>query len=464
MIKGSKILLLDTTLREGEQAHGILFSLKEKIEIAQRLQKYGVDIIEVGHPGISPVEEEICRKVCESIDDAESLVHARACEHEIIAAKNAKADWVGIWASYNDISLESKYSNKSRKWIREQVKTSIQFAKKLGLKVRFTIEDASRTELSLIDELGTVAVASGADRLSFADTVGAWHPKECFQMIQFALKRFRREIEVHLHNDLGLAHANAIAAIDAGATVVDVSALGIGERAGICDLFSFSVSLNKFYGQNNYQFQIAHEIANMISRIGTFSVEPHRPIIGRNVFTHVSKYHVKATERKTDSYEFLSPDDFGSNRKLCLKSIERNNTQRYFNDLYIGKPFIKGASELEYHRDGVGDRWVFMDSRVDERSSIYIIERIFEKDYREVYQAHVDIHMHHCDSVFVFMGSNPDGSGLIVKVTLGEESKVVYSPASIFIPAFVPHNYLYISGMGRFLNFVMSPNYNLSLA
>ena len=459
----AEILLLDTTLREGEQSQGIFFSLSEKIEIAQRLQRYGVDLIEVGHPGISPIEEEICRKVCESIHCAETLVHARACEQEIIAAKNAKADWVGIWASYNDISLETKYKCKSREWIREQVKNSIQFAKELGLKVRFTIEDASRTEFILIEELCSLALAAGADRISLADTVGAWHPKKCYNVVQFVVNRFKCELEVHLHNDLGLAHANAIAAIDAGAKVIDVSSLGIGERAGICDLFSLSVSLNKFYGKNNYKFHEAKEIANIISRIGSFSVEPHHPIIGKNVFTHVSKYHVKAAEKKPISYEFLTPNDFGVKRKLCNNNFERIFANRFLNNLQIKKPFIKGSSELKFHRDGVGDRWVFMDARIDERSPFYIIERIFEKDYSDSYQAHVDSHTHHCDSVFVFMGNNKDGSGLVAKVTLGEETKVVFSPTTIFIPAYISHSYSYVSGIGRFLNFVMSPDYNLSL-
>lgn len=104
-----------------------------------------------------------------------------------------------------------------------------------------------------------------------------------------------------------------------------------------------------------------------------------------------------------------------------------------------------------------------MDNRIDERSPIYIIERIFDKDYTTIYEPHVDTHSHHCDSVFVFMGNQPDGKSLTVKVSLNGETKLVESPASIYIPAFTPHSYSYVSGQGIYLNIVLAPNYNSSL-
>lgn len=463
-----KVKILDATLREGEQAVGVCFSLSEKIKIANCLQEFGVDIIEIGHPGISKQEEIMCRSICEAVSGIEILAHARARESDILAAVSSKATWVGIWASYNDISLSSKFNNKSREWIKEQVSTSILLAKEKGLKVRFTIEDASRTSIELIDELAKVAISAGADRISLADTVGAWHPNECFKMIDYAVTHFNSEIEVHLHNDLGLAQANAISAIEAGASVIDVSVLGIGERAGICDLFSTSLSLEKLYGMGPYHLKKSMELSTIVSRIAGFVSEPHHPVIGRQVFTHVSKYHIKATEKNSEAYEFLNPEDFDVERKNKVNLLDRGEAERFSNEMKVKKPFIKGASELKYHRDGVGNRWVFMDNRIDERSLVYIIERIFDKDYEGEYQPHVDPHRHHCDSVFVFMGDQPDGTGLTVSVTLGEGNaectQIIESPASVFIPAQVLHYYAYIKGMGRFLNFVMAPNYNESLS
>ncbi len=459
--------MLDSTLREGEQFRGVCFSIKEKILLANKLRDFGVGIIEIGQPGISEVEKQNCIKITQAVKDIDILVHSRANIADVLAARETMAQWIGIWASYNDISLATKFSNKSRDWIKNEVIKSIQLAKKLGFKVRFTIEDASRTSFDHIYELGISAVDAGADRISLADTVGGWHPNQCYEAVKFAKEKFACEIEVHLHNDIGLAHANAISAIDAGATVIDASILGIGERAGICGLVPLAMSLDRFYGVKCFNFKLSQELANAVSRIGCFNVEPNHPLVGCNAFTHVSKYHAKAMDNNPEAYEAINPIDFARNRNIIVNNLDRKEMQRINHDLEVKTPFIKCASELLHHRDGVGSRWVFMDNRVDERSHVYIIERIFDIDYSDLYQPHVDSHAHNCDSTFVFMGNNSDGTGLKVSVTFGEGeqqiTKIVDSPASVYIPANVYHSYSYISGTGRFLNFVLSPNYNESI-
>ncbi len=463
----NKIIILDSTLREGEQSRGICFSIQEKILLAKKLRDFGVGIIEIGQPGISEIEKQNCITIAREVNSIDILVHSRANTADVLAARETCASWIGIWASFNDISLATKFSNKSRNWIKDEVFNSIKLAKKLGFKVRFSIEDASRTSFEHIYDLGISAVTAGADRISLADTVGIWHPRECYDAVKFAKENFNCEIEVHLHNDIGLAHANAISAIDAGATVIDASVLGIGERAGVCDLVSLAMSLNKFYQINHFNFKLAQELSNAISRIGSFNIEPNHPLVGRNVFTHVSKYHAKAAESNPEAYEAINPTVLDRNRNIVVNHLDRKETQRINNNLEVKTPFVKGASELLHHRDGVGSRWVFMDNRVDERSHIYIIERAFDFDYSESYQPHVDSHAHNCDSTFVFMGNDVDGTGLRVSVTFGEgeqqTTKIVDSPSSVYIPANVYHSYAYISGTGRFLNFVLSPNYNESI-
>lgn len=467
MATQTPIIILDSTLREGEQSVGVCFSVAEKIHLVNSLKQFGVRLIEIGHPGISAIETKVCQTICQHVTGVELLVHARACETDIIAAKQSQAHWVGIWISYNDIALSTKFKQKTRKWIAEQVHNSVSLAKKLGLRVRFTIEDASRTEWALIAELGTIAVQAGADRISLADTVGIWHPQECFAMVKKAVDYFSCEIEVHLHNDLGLAQANAIAALDAGATVIDGSVLGIGERTGICDLFTLAAVLEKFYAVPPYNWAAVKSLPAWVARIANFHIAPHHPIIGRHAFTHVSHYHIKATVLDPNAYESLIPERYANTRKIALNSLIRKEQKRFSNELKVSQPFIKGASELAYHRDGVGQRWVHMDNRIDARSTVYIIERIFDQDYSNIYQPHVDAHAHYCDSFFVFMGTNPDGTGLEVSVTFGlgeqAETQTVSSPASVFIPANKVHSYAYIRGTGRFLNIVLSGNYNQSL-
>ncbi len=462
-----RIQILDCTLREGEQSKNILFSLNEKLHIVELLKSFGVNHIEIGHAGISEQERFICQKICSSSADVEFLVHARAVNTDIIAAHSTGATWVGIWVSCNDIALENKFTNKSFEWIIEQVKNSVTLAKNLGLKVRLTIEDASRTPLEQIIITADVATQAGADRISLADTVGAWSPQACYKVIKAIAENFSCDIEVHLHNDLNLAIANAVAAIEAGATIIDTSILGVGERAGICDLFSLAIYLHKFHHHNNYRFEFTQTLQRTIQQIGHFSLAPHHPIVGQNVFTHTAKYHVKAAEKNVVAYQFLDPKLFHRNPELLPKQLERKSYNRLEKSLQIGKPFIKSSSELRYHRDGIGKRWVCMDNRIDERSSLYVIERIFNDQEKELYQPHVDRHAHHCDSVFIFLGDNEDGTGLTVIIKFGqgisEEIKTINSPASIFIPAMVYHSYEYISGSGRFTNIVLAPSYNDSL-
>ncbi|MFF0829849.1 LeuA family protein [Brevibacillus sp. NPDC003359] len=455
--------ILDATLREGEQQAGVRFTCEDKIRILHLLESFHINLIEVGHPGISALDEEICLKVAQSARRAQILMHARATVEEVHAAKRAKADWVGIWASINDVSIQTKFSHHQESDIQEKVRQAVIEAKKLDLKVRFTIEDASRTEWEKIASLGHIALQAGADRISLADTVGIWEPEVCKNMVTRAIEEFGCEIEVHLHNDFGLAQANALAAIDAGASVIDTTILGIGERAGITDLIQLTVVLQKLRNDHRYSLERIPELAQAIRLTTGYRPDELRPIVGQNAFTHTSAYHVQAVKRNSESYEPFPPETIGRTRLLEEKRPPLGRSKLPVS-LQVGKPFPKGASELQYHRDGPGIRWVMMDSRVDERASFYVIQRIFELcDLSSAPEKHVDRHAHHCDSAFLFWGDAPDGTGLVCHVQLGEEEKTVESPAAIFIPAGVEHSYHYVSGRGTYTNMVLLPEYNKSL-
>ncbi|QDX95406.1 2-isopropylmalate synthase [Brevibacillus laterosporus] len=459
----AQVTLLDATLREGEQQDGIRLAKEDKIALLHMLENFGVTLIEIGHPGISPEEESICKEVAATAERAEILMHARADIEEIRCASRAKAHWVGIWASVNPISLQAKFTNKSIEDVMQKVKFSIQEAKRLGLKVRFTIEDASRTDWNDIETLGLFALEAGADRISLADTVGVWEPKECARMVQLAVDRFPCEIEVHLHNDFGLAMANALAAIDAGATVIDTSLCGIGERAGIVDLLAFSTVLHQ--KRNIHQFNLTQipQLVRMLRLATGYQIDKLKPIVGKNAFTHASTYHMKAVQKNPASYEPIPPEKLGRNRVIVNKPTSRTKP-KLSHFLRVGQPFIKGASELLFHRDGPGNRWVQMDHRTDERASFYVIKRVFSHHASDdISKSHVDTHSHHCDSAFIFWGNEPDGSGLQCEVEIEGEVQQVVSPASIFIPAGLEHTYKYLSGSGTYTNIVLAPEYNASL-
>ena len=463
MKRERRVVLLDSTLREGEQQCGVRFPKEDKIALLGMLEDFGVRLIEVGHPGISAEEENICRGVAAVAKSAEVLMHARATVEEVRAAYRAGADWVGIWASINEISLQTKYRNKSKEFILEQVERAILEAKCLGMRVRFTVEDASRTEWKDVELLGRCACNAGADRISLADTVGIWEPKECAAMVSAAVATFPCEIEVHLHNDLGLAVANALAAIDAGATVIDTTLCGIGERAGIVDLLNLAVILAEKRDVKLFDLKKIPKLVQALQLATGYKVDSWRPIVGKNVHTHIAPYHIKAVQNNSSAYEAILPEMVGRSRKIVLERSERKEP-RLSQFLRGGQPFLKGASELLYHRDGPGYRWVQMDHRTDERTSFYVIQRVFNTsclDGKE--EGHVDVHAHNCDSAFIFWGTEVDGTGLQCEVEIEGERKMVESPASIFIPAGLNHTYQYVSGTGTYTNIVLAPEYNSSL-
>ncbi|WP_309411764.1 2-isopropylmalate synthase [Bacillus cereus] len=457
------ITILDATLREGEQQCGIRFSKEDKITLLHMIENFGIRLIEVGHPGISDEEEKICREVAVAAKQADILMHARAKKEEVHAAYRAGADWIGIWASVNPISLQTKYTNRSKDYVMNQVKQAIEEARYLGMKIRFTIEDASRTTWEDISYLGKIAYQAGANRISLADTVGIWEPNECAAIVKKAFETFPCEIEVHLHNDLGLALANALAAIDAGATVIDATLCGIGERSGIVDLLNLSVILQQKRNIKNWKINQIPKLVQALELASGHRIDACRPIIGKNAFTHTSSYHVKAVQQNPVSYEGIPAHIVG--RKSTLGQMRGNLLKpRLSQPFQIGRPFIKGASELRYHRDGPGYRWVQLDTRIDSRASFYVIQRQFYKTCSEdVKEGHVDAHIHNCDSAFLFWGNQLDGSGLICEVEIEKEKHLVISPASIFIPAGLVHTYRYVYGQGTYTNIVLAPNYNDSL-
>ncbi|SDX21858.1 2-isopropylmalate synthase [Marininema mesophilum] len=455
----ASLQILDATLREGEQHPGVRFNAQDKIHLLHLLEDFNVDLIEVGHPGISAEDEAICREVADAAKRAQILMHARAVPEEVRAVHRANGDWVGIWSSINDCSLEAKFGGKSREQVKTQVITAIQEAKRFSLKVRFTLEDASRTRRSDLYWLGKVAVEAGADRISLADTTGVWEPRECEDIVRWAVNELHHDIEVHLHNDFGLALANAWAAIDAGASVIDASVLGIGERTGIVDLLQLAVLLQEKKREHHFPLTKIPVLSHAVQWVTGYRPDHLRPVVGKNAFTHTAKYHVQAVQKTPRSYEPYPPERIGRVRTL---SPERPPLKEAILPISLrtGEPFEKGASELQFHRDGPGTRWVVLDHRVDPRSTLYVIQRTFTGN---AIDNHVDRHTHHCDSVFIFWGEALDGTGLTCCVELGAEKQIVHSPASIFIPAGVEHTYYYIEGKGTYTNIVLSPEYNQSL-
>ena len=236
--------ILDSTLREGEQTPYVNFLVDEKIEIARMLDKVGVEMIEAGDPSVSPNIYQAIKKIASLKLNAEIVGHSLAIKANIDKAKECKVDRVAVFYATSKIHLENK-THKSQDQAVDIVVEHVRYARSLGLKVRYTPEDASRTDFEYLIKICNAAIEAGADRISFADTLGIMQPHEVFERITDLRKRLLPcKIDLHCHDDYGLALANAMAGVRAGADCIHTTINGMGERTGIPDLVETIVALN----------------------------------------------------------------------------------------------------------------------------------------------------------------------------------------------------------------------------
>lgn len=309
-------LVLDNTLREGSQHAGVSFSAETVVSLVELLDEFGVDIVEVGHPAVSEAAFDACAAAAETARRAAVLMHARALPDEVERAAAAGATWVGIWASVNEVALATKFPGLSREQVEARVEVAVAEAKVLGLRVRFTVEDASRTGWEELRRVAGLAVGAGADCVSLADTVGAMHPRGWEELVVPLKEQLGCLIEVHCHNDLGLALANSLAAFEAGADVLDASVLGIGERSGVTDLLQLALVEAIHEENERFRLELSAELAELVCEAAGLAPESHRPIVGAHAFTHSSRYHQVAASRDPRAYEAFPPALVGRERSI----------------------------------------------------------------------------------------------------------------------------------------------------
>ncbi|MCB5167431.1 hypothetical protein LG634_21700 [Streptomyces bambusae] len=449
--------IIDSTLREGMQsAHGC-FTLEQSVEVTTLLIRSGVDTIECGHPAADHAEMLRVAAVVEAAGDTPVLAHARAHLGDIQAVAKTGAAWVGIFLGVNDVSRRSRLPGSDLSSLYGRISESVTHARELGLRVRFTVEDSSRTDPAELFEAYLVAIEAGAERICFADTLGILEPQDTAARIRELKKRCPGvDIEVHLHDDRGLAMANALAAIDAGATWVSTSVNGLGERAGITDYAALAANLHYRGVRALADGDLLNDLSRRVGAYSRSMPDHRRPVVGRDVFHHVAKLHVRAVEREPGSYEWVAPATFGRTGTVARPTLPADPTS------WVVDPQVISATELRHHRHGPGERYVLVDNRFVPGADQYCIARRIPRldDYGA---GHVDTHVHHCDSLFMFLGEGEGYRGLSVEVWLGDEVFPVQSPASVFIPAGVAHGYRVVGGAGTYLNHVLAGDYNSSL-
>lgn len=447
--------IVDATLREGTQARGVRFGLSESAEIARALVHIGVDMVECGHPQIGDAERvrvEAVVRVCGSVP---VLAHARARPDDVESVKRAGAQWVGIFVPVHERARASRLQPGCA--VLTMIRDAVACAKANGLCVRFTVEDGSRTPIpELVEAFGT-ALEAGADRICLADTVGVLCPWDVEKLVATLRDALSAPcIEVHFHDDRGMAAANALTAVRAGATWISASVNGIGERCGITDTIALVANLAALDlrpSPDGTSLQRCSAIVQAHSRV---MVDPLRPVVGRNAFTHVAKLHRDAVAKDVWAYSWTQPETVGRTTETVPERVDERL------DRFVNRPPIISATELPYHRHGPGDRFVMIDERIVEDARQYCIVRLIPES-SDLGPGHVDAHRHSVDSLFLFLGSREGLTGLEVEVSLADRVFRVESPASVFIPAGVMHSYRVVSGAGLFVNHVLAGRYALSL-
>ncbi|MDD2320012.1 MAG: homocitrate synthase [Geobacteraceae bacterium] len=313
------VIIDDTTLRDGEQTAGVVFSRREKVAIARMLDEIGVHELECGIPTMGKEEQDSIRAIVDLGLNARLITWNRAVISDIEASIACGVSAVDISLSVSDMMIANKL-RKNRAWVIDQLRTALSFAKENGLYVSVGGEDASRADTAFLVELMGIAHELGGDRFRFCDTLGILDPFLMYEKVA-ALRAAVPElpIEVHTHNDLGMATANAIAGIRAGARFVNTTVNGLGERAGNAALEEVVMGLKLACGIDpGIETHRFHEISRFVGTASGRPVPDWKPVVGKRVFSHESGVHADGVIKNPSNYEGFDPAEVGLSRYLVL--------------------------------------------------------------------------------------------------------------------------------------------------
>jgi isopropylmalate/homocitrate/citramalate synthase len=327
-----QVILNDCTLREGEQASEVNFTLEARLRIAEALYEAGIAQVQAGYPGRSDTDFrtiiELRKRFPSWTIEAVTQVFQKDWREQLDRAVDSGADWIDLIYPVSDLRL-AIVQKVSREQMLDRAVEAVAYACARAPRVRFAPTDTGRADLGFLETVYKAVVAAGAKRVTVADTVGALHPRATAFLVRRAIAVAGVPVQVHFHDDFGLALANTLAAAEAGASILDGTVIGVGERAGNAAIEELAASLAVLYGiSTGAKLERMTGLAALVASVSRVAIPPHKAIVGSHAFAHKLDAHVMGVALGPAAYESVPPEAFGNRRHIGLGRLSGRNGVR----------------------------------------------------------------------------------------------------------------------------------------